>query len=286
MPLPRLVRRVLSLVLMLGPLLAQVSSADSTGMAVLVMSDNRSRDWTRTVRKLLRSAQLPCPYQIFFGNGDSQAQLAELRTYIRDLEDEGATNIVVVPLVASSASSSFKQWRYLLGLDVQPGYSNALFFPLKPRSSINFAEPLNDSAVVVEILLDRAQELSARRTEENIVIIAQGAADEAENNRYVQTLKNVAGRLQERGGYKSVVAFTLRDDGAPAVRQRAIQGLRARVEALSREGQRVLIVPLMLVSGGLEHRLSLELRGTSYVLNTKPLFPDTRIADWIRAQVP
>src|SRR5688500_10286854 len=67
--------------------------ADSTGMGVLIMSDNRSREWTKLVRKTVRSANLPCPYEIFFGNADSSSQFAELRTYVRDLEDEGVTTI-------------------------------------------------------------------------------------------------------------------------------------------------------------------------------------------------
>src|SRR5687767_11345281 len=98
---------------LLFSLLPSSLHADSTGMGVLIMSDNRSREWTKLVRKTVRSANLPCPYEIFFGNADSSSQFAELRTYIRDLEDEGVTTVVVVPLITSPYGPAFKQWRYL-----------------------------------------------------------------------------------------------------------------------------------------------------------------------------
>jgi len=274
---------VLSLLLASVPVSTQ---ANSSGMAVLVMSDDRSREWMKSVRKSVRAANLPCPYQVFFGNGDTGAQLSELRTYVRDLENEGATVIVVVPLLTSPYSSSFKQWRYLLGDGVRPGYSKATFFPVKPRASIRFADPLNDSAVVVEILLDRAQEISAQRSEERVVIITQGPPDESDNANYGQILRSLSLRLQERGNFKSVEGFTLRDEATSTVKQRAMQLLRARVQELSAGGSRVILLPYMLTAGGLEHRLSLELRGMGYVLNTKSIYPDSRISDWIRSQVP
>lgn len=281
-----LLRVAAALFVLVSAVPCHLGAASSSGVAVLIFSDDRSKDWIKLVRKSVRSSELPCPYQVFFGNGDTTTQLSELRTYVRDLEDEGATTIIAVPLITSPYSRAYKQWRYLMGADMKPGYSNATFFPVKPRAGVRFSDPLNDSAVVVEILLDRAQEVSAERSEESVVIITQGPPDEADNTGYGQILRSLSTRVQQRGGFKSVEGFTLRDEANSATKQRAMQLLRERVQKLSADGTRVILLHNFLTAGGLEHRLELELRGLAYVLNTKPIFPDSRISEWIRSQVP
>lgn len=271
--------------LLWGVMCSLPAHADSN-IAVLILSTDRSREWTKRVRKMVRDAQLPCPYQVFFGNADTPDQVAELQAYIRALEDEDASTIVAIPLVVSPFSSAYRQWRYLLGDDAQPGFSNLPFFKVKSRSNIRFADPLSDSAAVVEILLDRAQEISQQRDQEKVVIVGDGPTDNAEYARYRQVLRNVAGRVQQRGSFKSVEGFALRDSAHTQIRQQTMDGLRSLVRNLSADGSRVLIVPLYLTTGGLEHRLGLELRGMGYVFNTKALFPDARISEWIRSQVP
>jgi hypothetical protein len=255
-------------------------------MGVLIMSDDRARDWTKLVRKIMQSAELPCPYETFFGNGDTADELSDLKDYVTRLEDRGATTIVVVPLLTSPYSRTYKQWRYLLGVGMEPGYRQATFFPVKPHANIQFVDPLNDSAAVVEILLDRAQEISTNPQEESVIVVAKGPADRDDNAGYARILRSVAIRLQERGNFKSVESFAMRDEAPAAVKEYAMQDLRSRIDSMNRNGLRVLLVPLLLNAEGLEHRLGLELRGLSYAFNTKPLFPDSRISEWIRSQIP
>ena len=140
----------------------------------------------------------------------------------------------MVPLLVSSYSEVARQWKYLLGVDVQPGFMNNPLFPVQKHSSIHFGEPLNDSAVVVEILLDRAQEISTTPGKETVIIVAHGPNDNSDNDRWNQIMQNVADRLKERGGYKNVEGVTLRDDAPPAVREQAVEGLRMRVKAAGR----------------------------------------------------
>ena len=119
-----------------------------------------------------------------------------------------------------------------------------------------------------------------------MIIVAHGPNDDADNVKWNEILKNVAVRLKERGGYKSVEGVTLRDDAPPAARDQAVQNLRARVKAADQAGSRVLVVTMLLAPGGIEHKIGLELRGLNYAFNTKTLLPDSRISEWIRSQVP
>jgi sirohydrochlorin cobaltochelatase len=272
----------LVLALSLGAMPAQAESET----AVLVMAHGGTSQWNKTVKKAVKGADLPYPTRIFFGMGDTAAQQRDLQDMITDLENEGAHTIYVVPLLVSSYSEVARQWKYLLGIDVQPGFMNNPLFPVQKHSSIHFGEPLDDSAVVVEILLDRAQEISTTPAKEAVIIVAHGPNDNGDNDRWIQILQSVAVRLKERGGYYSVEGVTLRDDAPPAVREQAVDHLRNRVKAAEDAGMRALVVPMLVAPGGIEHKIGLELRGLNYAFNTKTLLPDSRISEWIRSQVP
>ncbi len=259
--------------------------ADSDS-GVLIMAQTGDRAWKSTVRKAVKQSNLSYPYRIYFGSGDTSSGHADLQSMVSSLEGSGANTIYVVPLVISSYTEMVRQWKYLLGVDVQPGYSNTPLFPIRKHAAMRFTEPLNESAVVVEILLDRAHDISSHPENESVIIVSRGAKDHADNDRWLQNLQSIAGRLKERGSYKAVEAVTLRDDAPPATRQKAVEYLRQRVKATEAAGNRALVVTFLLSPGGIEHRIGLELRGMSYAFNTKALLPDARISEWIRSQVP
>lgn len=277
--------RVFVSILALAVVPSSLPASDSeTG--VIVMSNGGSRAWNKSVKEAVRNAELPCPYRIFFGMGDTASQVRELQRNVRELEGKGAHTIIVVPLLISSYSQVARQWKYLFGIDVQPGFINNPLFPVEKHSTIRFVDPLNDSSAVVEILLDRAQEISEDKSKESVVIVSQGPNDESDNVRWSQILGSLSHRIRERAGFRSVEGVSLRDDAPSAVRARAIQNLRARIQAINNSGSKALVVLLLISQGGIENKLALELRGLPYTLNTKPLLPDARLSDWIRSQVP
>lgn len=270
---------------MLLSLSVPATCADSE-QAVLIMAHGGSSGWNKTVKKAVRNADLPYPYRIFFGMGDNSEEQRQLQEDITELENDGAHTIYVVPLLVSSYSEVARQWKYLLGVDVQPGFTSNPLFPVQKHADIHFFDPLNDSAVVVEILLDRAHEISSNPSKENVIIVAHGPNDNSDNLRWIEILKSLSARIKERGGYRNVEGVTLRDDAPAATRQQAVEFLRQRVRAAEQEGNRALVVTLLLAPGGIEHKIGLELRGLNYAFNTKALLPDSRLSEWIRSQVP
>jgi sirohydrochlorin ferrochelatase len=269
-----------------GLTFASVGFAADSEVGVLVMADGGPRAWTKIVTKTVKGSVISYPTRVFFGPGDSAVQQGILQDYVRDLEDNGVHTLVVIPMIISPYTPVYRQWKYLLGLDVQAGYNSTPLFPIEKHASIRFAEPLNDSAVVLEILLDRIQEISRKPVEESVVIVSPGARDGGDNARWMQTMQRLCTRITERGGYKTVTAATLRDDAPSDDRQHALQILRHDVESIQQNGGRALVVPLMLSEGGIEHKISLELRGIAYTYNNKPLLPDARMSEWIRSQLP
>ena len=272
-------------VLLLLPLGAGIGRSESE-VGVLVMAHGGTAEWNKTVKKAVKAAQLPYPSRIFFGMGDTPAQQRELQDMVSALEDDGAHTIYVVPLLVSSYSEVMRQWKYLLGVDVQTGFMINPLFPIQRRSTIRFCEPLNDSSVVVEILLDRAHAISSNPAKETVVIVAHGPNDDTDDAKWNQILQHIAVQLKDRGGYKGAEGATLRDDAPAAIRQQAVENLRNRIQTADQAGTRVLVLPLLLAPGGIEHKIGLELRGLNYAFNTKALLPDSRISEWIRSQVP
>ena len=266
--------------------IAPLSARNESTTGVLVLAQGGNSRWIKIVKAAVKQADLPYPTRLFFGDCDTAREVHELQEDVQDLESDGAHSIVVIPLLISPYSSIARQWKYLLGVDFQPGFISNPSFPLERHSNIHFMETLNDSAVVVEILLDRAQELSEQPSKESVIVVSIGAADGSDNNHWIEILKALCQRVKERGGFKSVEGFTLRDDAPSAARLESMQALRDRISAIDDSSSRALVIPLVLYSSGLENRLGLELRGLTYAFNTKTLLPDNRIAEWIRSQVP
>ena len=267
----------------LAPVFAFASDSE---VGVIVMSDGGPREWTKIVARTVKGANLPYPVRVFFGPGDSAVQQGILQDTVRDLEDNGAHTLVVIPLIVSPYAQAYRQWKYLLGLDVQAGYNSTPLFPIEKHAAIRFSEPLNDSAVVVEILLDRIQEISRRPQDESVVVVTEGARDNGDNAKWMEILQRACTRIKDRGNYHAVIPATLRDDAPSDDRQQSLLALRHSVESIQQSGQRALVVPLMLSEGGIEHKISLELRGLAYTYNNKPLLPDARMSEWIRSQLP
>jgi hypothetical protein len=274
------------ILMFLAGLLPARPAVAASDRAVIILAQGGSPLWTRAVKRVVKAAKLPCPHVIFFGLGDTMVERTELQEDVLAMEGKGAHTIIVVPLLVSPFSKAARQWKYLFGVDVQPGFINIPLFPLEKHATIQFSDPLNDSAAAMEILLDRAHEISSQPAKESVVIVANGPNDESDNRRWGRILQSLSEGVQKRGGYATVEGVTLREDAPSVIRRQSIQALRDRVEAIDREGRQTLIVLNTLTSDGLENRVDLELRGLNFALNTKALMPDSRLSEWIRSQVP
>jgi sirohydrochlorin cobaltochelatase len=262
--------------------LGGVQAADT---AVLIMAHGGSPLWNKTVTETVQKADIPYPTRIYFGMGHTREEADRLQATLRSLDRKGTRRIIVVPLLVSSYSEIYRQWRYLLGIDVNPGF-NVPLFPIEKRSEIQFSEPFNDDPIIGLIVLDRAREISQDPQEETVFLVAHGPNDNEDNVKWLRMLQRLGKGIQERGRFKNVEGVTLRDDAPEEVRAQAIAHLRARVEAVSREGGKALVIPLLMAPGGIENKIGVALKGLVYTLNAKVLLPDHRVSQWIRSKIP
>ncbi|OGR93029.1 MAG: hypothetical protein A2992_04645 [Elusimicrobia bacterium RIFCSPLOWO2_01_FULL_59_12] len=260
--------------------------SEASRVGVLVMAHGGSPVWNRTVKDMVKEAGIEHPTRIYFGMGHTKEEADLLQAAIKHLEGKRVHTIVVIPLLVSSYSEIYRQWRYLLGVDVNPGFNSTSFFPVTRRATIEFGEPFNDDPIISLILLDRAREISQNPGQESVVLVAHGPNDDSDNARWMQMLSRVCRTIQVRGRFKSVQGMTLRDDAPNEIRSQAVASLRGHVEAIGKEGSRALVIPYLIAPGGIENKVGIALKGLDYTLNAKVVAPDHRLAQWIRSKIP
>ena len=182
--------------------------------------------------------------------------------------------IVAVPMFVSSHSSVITATQYLLGLratapeelamytGMHHGDDDAASTPVDPATPIHslvpirMARALDADPIVADILLSRAQAISKDPEHETVVVVAHGPVSEEENTAWL-------------------------DDAPDPIRSQATAELRAAVERASKQGNRVLIVPLLISYGGIEAGIRKRLEGLPYTISPQALLPDDRLARWV-----
>lgn len=271
-------------VLSIAWLCASLAFAAETRSGVLVLAHGGSPAWNASVQETVTSARLPYPTAVAFGMGMSAQEVSAMQEAVSQLQTQGATELLVVPLLVSSHSDVYRQYQYLLGLRSKPAGPHHDATPLTLELPVRLAPPLDDHPVVAEILLDRARALSQSPQDEVVVLVAHGPNSERDNAAWLDAMQVMARRLQSDGGFARVEMATLRDDASWWVRRRATQALRRLVAQASRE-HRVLVVPVLIARGGIEHKIPARLRGLSYAFSGEALLPHPRAAAWLEQTV-
>lgn len=234
------------------------------------------------VRQAVTAAKLQAPTEVAFGMGMTRQEARGFQEAVNRLEQQGVSQILVVPLLVSSHSTVFRQFEYLFGQRPQPEWSQA-GPPVHVHVPVVMGRGLDDSPLVADILLERARALSRSPSTETVVLVAHGPVDDEDQERWLATMKRVAARIQQAARFRDVISLTMRDDAPEPVKGRAAQELRALVQAASRQG-RVLVIPVLMARGGVEHKIPKLLHGLRYAYDGQTLLPHAKIAQWIAWQ--
>jgi sirohydrochlorin ferrochelatase len=293
--------RIIALVLLLGVFTARTSSADP---GILLLAHGGSPEWNARVTELLANVDKSRPTEVALG----MATRATIQSAIDRLVARGVTDIVAVPLFVSSWSSVITSTEYLLGLRAEAPAALAVYAKMnhgdtsahgtsgheshtavdgtsrvKSPVPIRMTRALNDHQIVAEILTSRARSISQDATGEALVVVAHGPNEEEDNRRWLADMATLAARIRTNERFASIDYLTLRDDAPKPIRDRATAQLRDVVLKHSREGRRVLIVPLLISFGGIDKGLRERLDGLPYAIPDAALMPDDRLVTWVLA---
>ena len=132
-----------------------------------------------------------------------------------------------------------------------------------------------------EVLARRALALSRDPARENVLILAHGPGDDAENERWLYHLDARAEIVRRAAPFDTVRVETLREDW-PEKREFAEKRIRAFVEQSVQQGRRVLVVPFRVQGFGPYAEV---LKGLDYVSDGQGLVPHPFVTQWIAHQI-
>ncbi len=279
---------------------------------ILLLAHGGRADWNQEVLALAARVDPSVPIEVAFGMANKRT----IRDALDRLADRDVTSVVAVPLFVSSHSSVMRATEYLLGTRDQappqmeafgnmaarmasrrgsrgddgddpagddPGFDWTT--PVETTIPITVGGALDAHALVAEILLSRALNVSEAPEEEVVVVVAHGPSSEEDNELWLGNMGILVEAIRPRTGFSRIEHLTVRDDASEPVRDQATEELRAVVEGAVDEGKSVLIVPLLLSYGGIETGIRRRLEGLPYRMAGQALLPDERLSEWVLLQV-
>lgn len=284
-------RYLLAALLWLGLGITAAAKPPADGFGVLVMAHGGGATWNGEVERALAPLREEFPLEIAFGMADA----ASLQAASDRLRAQGVTRIGVVRLFVSG-DSWYERTRHILGLapgaPVRPkeephaahgghgGHSMA-FWRLEGDATFALGrEGLLDAPEMGDVLAVRARALSTDPAREDVLILAHGPEDDAENARWLAQIDARAEAVRRALPFRRVQVETLREDW-PEKRVAAEARIRAFVQRAQADGGRALVIPFRVQGFGPYRQV---LDGLDYAADGQGLVPDPRVAAWVRRQ--
>lgn len=215
--------------------------------------------------------------------GMSMMTSDHIQLALNNLAAAGAHDIIVVPAISTRFNSIMRQWNYIFDLQDEPQYASVV--RVTPPARLHIVSPLEDHELVGEVLLQYAAEISTDPAREEVIIIAHGPEQPADNQTQLAMLGRLADYIKERADYAAVSALTLQDDAAPQIRAANVALMRAKVSSADEAGRDVLIISNLLGTRIVQSSLRRDLQGLHYKFNSKGLIQHDNFIRWIKLTV-
>lgn len=258
---------------------------------VLVMAHGGSPEWNRSVLDAVAPLRDRYPVEVAFGMADA----CSLQEGVRALEAKGVRKVGVVRLFVSG-ESWYERTEQILGLkagappakahechggDHGASHHSMAFFQIETDSSFVLSkEGLSEAPEIGEILAERAAALSRSPEKEDVLVLAHGPGDDAENERWLAYMDARAAEIRKSRPYNTVAVMTLREDW-PDKRKAAEEQIRAFVARSAEEGRSVIVLPFRLSGFGPYAEV---LKGLKYRADQTGFLPHGNITRWITRQ--
>lgn len=250
-------------------------------VGVLVIAHGAGPTWNAPVESAVETVRQTMPAAVGFLMGKGSTPQEAYDALVR----QGASRIVIVPLLISSHSAHAEQIRFLGGL--RPDYPHADHMHLtRVQGSVpvdRVTPAIDDDPLIATILADHARALSRDPRAETLVIVAHGPNDDDQAAQWLAAMARLADSIRSALPFRQIDTRLLRDDAPKPVKDRALAELRDAVAAHAQSG-RVVVVPLLLSPGAVADEIPSTLTGLDFAWDGRTLLPDNRIAQWIVAR--
>ncbi|SFE73487.1 Sirohydrochlorin ferrochelatase [Paenibacillus catalpae] len=246
---------------------------------ILVISHgSREAEWVRLVDQAVEAAAAS-PLVQGVPVYSSFLEIVEGRLIqdgIDALEEQGVTDLFVVPLFISSGSTHVDEIGQAFGLPKAAELEGDLG-TFRVNANVHYGMPIDDDPDIAELLLSNIKPLSVYPKQETVMLIAHGSKEKVFHERWQQGLNQLAERLRKLGGFAhSATAMLLPDQAANHLR--ALQQ--------ERPNEAVIVVPLFLSKGYFTNTvIPSRLKGLEYRYNGQAMLPHPAIERWLERRM-
>ena len=266
--------------------------ASPTDFGVLLMAHGGSPAWNEGVLAAVEPLRDRHMVEVAFGMADA----VTIQQAIRRLEARGVGRIGVVRLFVSG-ESWYDRTEQILGLrqgaPVRPlatvptsqadhGGPGPEFWRAQTEASFALStQGLSEAQAMGAVLADRARALSRQPQSEDVLILAHGPSDDAENERWIAHIQDRSSAVRDSLPFRRVEVETLREDRSER-RGEAEQRVRAFVERARDDGGTAIVIPFRVHGFGPYAQV---LDGLDYVSDGQGLVPHSNVTQWIAVQI-
>jgi sirohydrochlorin ferrochelatase len=244
---------------------------------VLVISHgSRNPDWVWMVDESICKLQLPegTPLDSSFLEAVAHR---EIQDGIDTLEAKGVTDLIVVPLFISSASTHMEEIQYALGI-IEESSIETDIGRMRIQANIHFCAPIDEDPLIAEICYENIRDLSRDPAREIVLIIGHGSDEMGFGERWQEMIDGLKIQIQSLGGFAvSDTAMLHPDEIASKV---------AQLENKYPE-YRIIVAPLFLSEGYFTKKVIPErlADAQSVAYNGRALLPHPNITKWMQKQI-
>lgn len=270
----------------------QGATAEPHPYGLLVMAHGGTPEWNQAVLDAVQPLSDRYPAEVAFGMADA----CSLQEAVSKLEARGVRKIGVVRLFVSG-ESWYERTEQILGLrEGAPAAPEAAcggashggaahhsmaLFRIGTQSTFALSrQGLAEAPEMGAILAERAAALSRNPEKEDVLVLAHGPGDDAENQRWLANLDARAEEIRRSRPFHRVEAMTLREDW-PEKRQAAEQAVRDFVSGAAGEGRQVIVIPFRLYGFGPYEKV---FAGLDHLADRQGLLPHAVVTQWIARQ--
>ena len=274
-----------------SPALAQ--SADAPPVTgTIIIAHGGGPEWDARVEAMARQVRLPGPVEVGFLMG-SGATTHRFQDRVANLVRQGATEIVVVPLLVSSHSGHYEQIQFLTGgldqLDSTMLHHLSLGGIKRPAGGIplHITHAIDGAPEIARVIASRARALATDPARQALFLVAHGPNSAEDYAAWMADLRRLADSVQSAAGFRNVLVELVRDDAPEAVRHEAVTRIRELI-SLQHDltGEKVVVVPVLISTGRLSRViLPRDLQGLPMVYTEEGLLPHEEVARWVEARV-
>lgn len=283
---------VCTVVLLVGDLLPAQVPTPARSIGTLLLAHGGEPSWNAEVERIARTANTGGPLRLAYLMGPAAAT-HRFQDQVDSLVAEGATEVVIVPLMVSSHSGHYEQIRYLAGLtdslDGMMQHHLHMGGLERPTTTVplHVARALDDAPELASVLADRARAITPNGTGRALFLVAHGPNSAENHAEWMRHLRVVAAAVKEQSGFADVRVEMVRDDAPKAVRAEGVLRVRELIEMQHAiTGQPVTVVPVLVSKGRVSReKFTADLAGLDIIYEGTPLLPHPLLARWIERRV-